>query len=105
MFIFIYIVSHENQSQIEIQEEKKHSDTAKEANVEDQHVENVSNIDTAKDNATKENDTDGQGIKKLKSAYSKLEDELHTLQDKVRRKQECLVQVQAEKENQYVLLR
>ena len=105
MFVFIYIVSHENQSPIEIQEEKKPSDTAKESNIEDRHVENVSNIDTATDNATKENATDGQGITKLKAANSKLEDELHILQDKVRRKQECLVQVQAEKENQYVLLR
>ena len=31
--------------------------------------------------------------------------ELQTLQDKLRRKQECLVQVQAEKENQFVALR
>ena len=38
------------------------------------------------------------------SAYMKIKAEMETLQDKLRRKQECLIQVQTEKEKQYVEL-
>ena len=42
---------------------------------------------------------------KWRTAYHKLEKELLGVQEKLRKKQECLVQVQGEKESQYVELK
>ena len=47
---------------------------------------------------------DDRNAKDWESAYMKIKAEIQTLQDKLRRKQECLIQVQTEKENQYVEL-
>ena len=47
---------------------------------------------------------DDGNAKEWESAYMKIKAEMQTLQDKLRRKQECLIQVQTEKENQYVEL-
>ena len=96
---------NKNETNIDRQEEKKSSDTVKEGNTEKQHVESASNIDTEKDSKTKENVNNDQGVENLKEAYSKLRIELKTVQDKLRKKQECLVQVQGEKESQYITLR
>ena len=45
-----------------------------------------------------------ENSKEWGSAYMKIKAEMETLQDKLRRKQECLIQVQTEKEKQYVEL-
>ena len=42
---------------------------------------------------------------KWKTAYHKLEKELLGVQEKLKKKQECLLQVQGEKESQYVDLK
>ena len=68
-----------------------------------ENVETTSNID---DKNAKEKTADGNDANsKWKEENRKLEAELQTIQDKLKRKQECLVQVQQEKENQYVALR
>ena len=68
-----------------------------------ENVETILNID---DKNAKEKGADGNDAKiKWKEENRKLEMELQTIQEKLKRKQECLVQVQQEKENQYVALR
>ena len=47
---------------------------------------------------------DDGNAKDGESGYMKIKAEMQTLQDKLRRKQECLIQVQTEKEKQYVEL-
>ena len=79
------------------------STTSETKKLEKENVEATSNID---DKNAKEEGADGNDANiKWKEANTKLEMELQTIQDKLRRKQECLVQVQQEKENQYVALR
>ena len=68
-----------------------------------ENAETTSNID---DKNSKEKAADGNDANiKRKEENKKLEMELQTIQEKLKRKQECLVQVQQEKENQYVALR
>ena len=68
-----------------------------------ENVETILNID---DKNAKEKGADGNDANiKWKEENRKLEMELQTIQEKLKRKQECLVQVQQEKENQYVALR
>ena len=68
-----------------------------------ENVETTSNID---DKNANEKTADGNDANSIwKEENRKLKAELQTIQDKLKRKQECLVQVQQEKENQYVALR
>ena len=68
-----------------------------------ENIETTSNIDDA--NAKEKGANGNDANIKWKEENRKLEMELQTVQDKLKRKQECLVQVQQEKENQYVALR
>ena len=79
------------------------SNTSAIAKVGRETVKSASNID---DKSSQDHSADGNDANSnSKVSDRKLELELQTLQDKLKRKQECLVQVQEEKENQYVALR
>ena len=77
--------------------------TSETENVGKENVNITSNID---DKNVKEDRADGNDASiQWKEVNRKLEIELHTVQEKLKRKQECLVQVQQEKENQYTAMR
>ena len=77
--------------------------TSETENVGKENVDITSNIDAKN---VKEERADGNDANiQWKEVNRKLEIELHAVQEKLKRKQECLVQVQQEKENQYTAMR